>query len=107
MSASDRIYSYSLIILDNYHLADPDEAAEYEVGPFPSCEAALNHARGVIDGFAVEHARGKNADELYSGWAQYGETPVLATDDSDCAFSGSEYARQRFEEICGAGDSGS
>jgi hypothetical protein len=62
----------------------------------------VNHACGIIDTFASNHAAGQIADQLYSGWTQFGETPSLATEDPNCGFSGSDYARQRFEEIYGA-----
>ena len=99
MAAPDRDYNYALIVVDNFHLGDPDETDEYQAGPFPSCDAVLEHARGLIDAFAREHAAGITADELYKGWAQYGETPILVTNDPDCSFSGSDYARGRFEEL--------
>ena len=98
--AQTRRYAYSLIVVDNFHMGDPDDADEYEVGPFSTCEAAVNHARGIIDAFASEHAAGKTAADLYKDWAQYGETPIIATNDPGCRFSGSGYARQRFEELC-------
>ncbi len=52
MAESERDYNYSLIVVDNYHLGDPDETGEYETGPFINCCAAVQHARGLIDAFA-------------------------------------------------------
>ncbi len=101
MAGQDRGYSYSLIVVDNFHMGDIEEKDEYELGPFASCDEAAKHARGIIDAFARDQATGKNADELYRGWAQYGETPILATNDPDCTCSGREYARRRFEELHG------
>lgn len=97
MSTQNQQYTYTVTVLDNYHLGDTQQ--EYEAGPFASCEMALAYAHGRIDAFAEEHAAETSAEKLYSGWVQYGETPILVTDDPNCNFNGSDYARQRFNDV--------
>ena len=88
---------YTVRILDNFHFMDQNE--EYNSGDYVTYEEAVAKCKAILDDFLESaYQPGENAEQLYSTYVMYGETPVIwGPEPGD--FSSNDYARQRCEEI--------
>lgn len=94
------------MIDDNFHYGDEEE--RYQLGEFPTLEAAVDAARQVVDEYLRSAFQsGISADELHASYLMFGEDPFIVSTDpavSSVLFSARDYARLRCEEICRAPD---
>lgn len=91
---------FKVLVDDNYHFMDEDE--RYELGNFPTLEAAIAASKQIVDDFLLSGMKqGTTAKELYSGYVAFGEDPWVATGDGVRHFSAWDYAKRRCDEICG------
>ena len=80
-----------------------DESERYELGSYPTLEAAMQAAKGVVDSFLASECKpGMTADELYKLYMTFGDDAfVIGPEQSVINFSSWDYARERCEELCG------
>jgi hypothetical protein len=90
---------YTVMVYDNYHYMDHDEA--YRLGDFDTCEAAVAACKRMVDDFLHgEHKPGMPAGELWDIYTAFGDDPGILSPGDNCHFSAWDYARHRSEEIC-------
>lgn len=96
--------AYHVYVDDNFHFSDEDE--RHLSASFDNAEAALAHARKIVDDYlAANHKAGQAADDLYRSYGSFGEDPFIRCDDVavKIAFSAWTYAKERCNQICSAG----
>jgi hypothetical protein len=55
----------------------------------------------VVDDYLRSSIKpGIAAEELWAGYARFGEDPFIVSADEECVFSAWDYARQRCEALC-------
>ncbi len=70
---------FELFVDDNYHHMDKDE--RYLHGTYETYEEAVAAAKKIIDDFLAEvDCKKLTAEELFSGWAHYGDSPFIVGD---------------------------
>lgn len=89
---------FELFVDDNYHYMD--EQSRHRVGSFVSYKEALSKAKAIVDGFLERsHQPGMTSDELFQGYAGFGEDPFIVP-AGEPYFSAWDYARERCAELC-------
>ena len=89
---------FELFIDDNYHYTD--EQSRHRVGLFASYQEALSKAKAIVDQcLERSHQPGMTSDELFQGYAGFGEDPFILPAGEPC-FSAWDYARERCAELC-------
>ncbi len=89
---------FELFVDDNYHYMD--EQSRHRVGSFVSYKEALSKAKAIVDQFLKQgHQPGMTSDELFQGYAGFGEDPFIVPAGEPC-FSAWDYARERCAELC-------
>jgi len=92
-------HSYKVISDDNFH--HMDEPERYDVGEYSTCAEAIAASKKHIDDFLLPvHKAGMTTEELWALYRTFGDDAFIITTDTECRFSGWEYARQRCEELC-------
>lgn len=93
--------SFRVLVDDNFHYMDEDE--RYELGTFPTLDAAIEAAKAVVDDYlthALAQKPGMSADELFASYASFGEDPfVVGPGLNGVPFSARDYARKRCQEL--------
>jgi hypothetical protein len=88
---------YTIVIDDNFHFMDESES--YKSGEFDTYEEALGECKKILDDFLEDAVRpGDTADQLYSAFVMFGETPHIHGEKLG-KFSATNYARKRCTEI--------
>lgn len=96
---------YEVHAYNPFHLSG--ETERYRVGEFAECEPAVAACRKLVDDFlAARYRPGMTADELFALYQEGGPEPFILSDDPDCLFRATGYARERAAEICGSRSSG-
>ena len=94
--------TYKVLIDDNFHYMD--ESERYELGAFPTLEAALEASKKVVDDYLLSAYRpGMAASELAASYDSFGEDPfIIDTSGKEVGvlFSAWEYASRRSNEMC-------
>ena len=92
---------YKVLVDDNYHYMD--ESARYELGDFPTLDAAVEASRKIVDEYLLSAASSTGtADALMASYVQFGEDPyiiALGEKESGVLFSARDYARRRCAEL--------
>ncbi len=93
---------FRVLVDDNFHYRDHDE--RYELGKFPTSEAAIEAAQRVVDKFLMSNFhQGITAQQLFSSYTSFGEDPFVVCDGAEkVSFSAWDYARQRCHDLCNA-----
>jgi hypothetical protein len=77
---------FELFVDDNYHHMDEDE--RYLHGTYETYDEAVVAAKKIIDGFFAGTEQGKrSAEQLFSGWAQFGDNPFIVGDLTEAHIS--------------------
>jgi hypothetical protein len=91
---------YTVMVYDNYHYMNHDDAP-YRLGDFDTCEAAVAACKRMVDDFLhAEHKPDMPAGELWDIYTAFGDDPGILSPGDNCHFSAWDYARHRCEEIC-------
>ena len=95
--------TYKVFVDDNYHFMD--ESERYALGAYPTYELAVAACKRIVDEFFTNYDMDHmSAEEMFSGYVSYGESPFIAPEpDPDHFFSARAYAKQRCEEIAKQG----
>lgn len=98
--------SYRVFVDDNAHYMDEED--RYELGSFPTAEAAIEAARQIVDSYLISTFRaGMTSEQLFSSYTSFGEDPfIVGYDAKKVAFSAWDYARQRCKELCATATDG-
>ena len=90
--------TFQVFVDDNYHFMDEDE--RYELGSFPTKEAAVEAARRIVDDWLRSAYRpGMTAKQLFESYTSSGEDPFVVGEER-VTFSAWDYAKQRCNELC-------
>jgi len=91
---------FQVFVDDNFHYMDASE--RYRLGAFPTCEAAIEACRGIVDDYlGSTYKQGMTAAELWQSYISFGEDPfIVAPTGATCAFSAWDYARSRCQVLC-------
>jgi len=96
--------AYKVLVDDNFHYMD--ESERYELGVFPTLEAAIEASREIVDEYLRSvHQPGMTIETLLTSYLFFGEDPYIvatAGEATGVLFSARDYARQRCEEVCRA-----
>jgi hypothetical protein len=100
LSGSNLTASFVLYVADNFHYMD--ESKVYKKGPYPTFDAALAEAKGIVDQFLeAGYKPGMTAEDLYSQYTTFGDDPaIVGPGFEDLAFSAWDYAKERSAEMC-------
>jgi hypothetical protein len=94
--------TYKVFVDDNFHYMG--ESERYELGDFPTLEAAIEAARKIVDEYLVSALQsGVTPQALLANYLCFGEDPyivALVPAESGVLFSGRDYARGRCYELC-------
>jgi hypothetical protein len=94
--------TYKVLVDDNFHYMD--ESERYELGEFPTLEAAIEAARKIVDEYLVSALQsGVAAQALMANYLCFGEDPYivpLVPAESGILFSARDYARGRCDQLC-------
>jgi hypothetical protein len=76
--------TWRVLIIDNFHMHDADE--HYEIGGFPSLEAAREYCRR-FNHASLEHCRkpSMSAEDLVKQWLSFGEAASVIGDPEPMA----------------------
>jgi hypothetical protein len=101
----DRVaMGYKVLVDDNFHYMD--ESERYELGVFPSLEAAIEASKQIVDEYLRSaHQPGMTTEALLTSYLFFGDDPYIVTTAGEATgvlFSARDYARQRCEELCRA-----
>jgi hypothetical protein len=90
---------FQVFVDDNFHYMDENE--RYRDGAFPTCEAAIEACRRIVDEYLGSAYRpGMTAAELYQSYTMFGEDPfIISPSGATCAFSAWDYARLRCQAL--------
>jgi hypothetical protein len=88
-------YTYTVFVDDNYHHGD--ESERYKLGVYPTCEAATEACKEVVDEVLTTNLNFPG--DLLATWLMFGDDPFILTDDPACKFSARDYARQRVQSL--------
>jgi hypothetical protein len=73
---------FELFVDDNYHHMDEEE--RYLHGTYETYDEAVVSAKKIIDNFfANPECRKRTAEQLFSGWAHFGDNPFIVGDLSE------------------------
>jgi hypothetical protein len=97
---------FRVLVDDNFHYMD--ESERYEIGPYPTAEAALVAARSIVDNYLESAYRpGMTAEQLFESYASFGEDPFIVAEGAEkVAFSAWTYAKERCGALCSSSGSG-
>ena len=96
----ERSHTYKVIVDDNFHHMENGE--QYEYAELSSCAEAIAACKKIVDEFLLPaYKPGMVAEELWALYTAFGDDAFIVTEDTQCRFSGWEYARRRCEELCG------
>jgi|TARA_Y100000294_G_scaffold176094_1_gene197660 hypothetical protein len=90
---------FEVFVGDNFHFMDESEI--YRQGVYETYEEAVEVCKSIINDFFLNCDEDKTAEDLYGGYVQYGESPLIKPNPKNNSFSAPDYARQRCKEICG------
>ena len=94
--------TYRVLVDDNDHYMD--ESERYELGEFPTLDAAIGAARKVVDEYLESAMQsGVAMEELLASYLSFGEDPFIVAAspaEGGVVFSARDYARQRCEARC-------
>jgi hypothetical protein len=95
--------SFRVLVDDNFNYMN--ESERYELGSFPTLEAAIQAAQAVVDDYlanAIAQKPDITEDELFASYASFGEDPFIRSESqSGVLFSARDYARKRCRELKG------
>jgi hypothetical protein len=91
---------FQVFVDDNFHYMDATE--RYRQGAFPTCEAAIEVCRRIVDDYLLSaHKPGMTAEELWDSYVTFGEDPfIIVPEGETCPFSAWDYARSQCELLC-------
>jgi hypothetical protein len=96
--------AYKVLVDDNFHYMD--ESERYELGVFPTLEAAIEASKKIVDEYLLSaYQPGMTIGALLESYTFFGEDPYIvatAGEATGVLFSARDYARQRCEELCRA-----
>ena len=94
--------AYKVLVDDNFHYMD--ESERYELGVFPTLDAAIEASQRIVDEYLRSaYQPGMTTDALLTSYLFFGEDPYIvatAGEKSGVLFSARDYARRRCEELC-------
>ena len=94
--------SYKVLVDDNFHYMD--ESERYELGVFPTLDAAIEASQRIVDEYLRSaYQPGMTTDALLTSYLFFGEDPYIvatASEESGVLFSARDYAKRRCEELC-------
>ena len=94
--------AYKVFIDDNFHYMD--ESERYELGEFPTLEAAIEASKKIVDDYLLSAYRpGMAANELAASYVSFGEDPFIIDTlgkKIGVLFSAWDYASRRSNEMC-------
>jgi hypothetical protein len=96
---------FTVWVDDNYHFMD--KSYRYQiVDDYDTKDEAIAKCREIVESsIGTNHKKGKSAEELFSGWSMYGESPFIVSSFSispeykETIFSASEYAKEFCEKL--------
>jgi hypothetical protein len=96
----EQSHSYKVMVDDNFHHMENGE--QYLYAELSSCAEAVAACKKIVDDFLVpEHKPGMTAEELWAIYSAFGDDAFIVSEDTQCRFSGWQYARERCKELCG------
>jgi hypothetical protein len=100
-------WTYRVYVDDNFYYMDEEERYELRRS-FRDCKSAVAACQKIVDEFlAGSYKPGMTPEELWEGYAHFGEDPWISTEDPECrGFSSWDYARARCTEICDGREGG-
>ena len=99
---------YIVTVHDNFHQMEPDGNPGHRDGEFDTLEAAIAHAKELIDKCVADLysqlSKQPNQPEITAEYLSrqynaFGDTTYVVADDNVVHFSGWKYAEQRCTEI--------
>lgn len=94
--------TYKVFVDDNFHYMD--ESERYELGEFPTLEAAVVAAQKIVDEYLLSAFQpGITAQALFASYTSFGEDPYIVptpTQETGVLFSAWGYAQRRCDELC-------
>ena len=100
MSGAKR-HLYKVMVDDNFHYMD--ESERYRLAEFYSCAEAIVACKKLVDDYLRSaYTPGMTPDQLLTSYLMFGEDPFIITADDQCSFSARDYARERYEALCGS-----
>ena len=94
--------TYKVFVDDNFNYMD--ESERYELGEFPTLDAAIEVAQQIVDKYLVAtYEPGMTSDALFDSYTSFGDDPFVhdaAGNPGEVLFSAWEYAQQRCDELC-------
>lgn len=91
---------YAIIVYDNYHAHDPDEA--YAIAGIETAEEALEKCRSIV-GWSLEEGAepGRTAQDIIGYFKMFGDTPILRCPEGKpgVRFSALAYANEVAERF--------
>jgi hypothetical protein len=94
--------TYKVFIDDNFHYMD--ESERYELGEFPTLDAAIAASRKIVDEYLLSaYKPGMTAHALYRSYTSFGEDPFIvavSSNETGVLFSAWDYAKSRCDELC-------
>lgn len=98
----DQLPHYKVLVDDNFNYMD--ESERYELGEFPTLDAAIEASQRIVDEYLASACQpGMTADALLTSYLMFGEDPFIIATESEqggVLFSARDYARRRCEEMC-------
>ena len=93
-------HSYTVIVSDNFH--HRDESAEYALGEFGTCDAAITACKRIVDDYLLSTYKPcMAAEELWRLYTSFGDDAfIVSAGGEQCRFSAWDYARKRCAELC-------
>jgi hypothetical protein len=88
---------YTVFVDDNFHYMD--ESERYKQGEFTDCASAVAACKKIVDEFLATCGFNRTEADLYLQYVTFGEDPWISSDDSECKFSGWNYARERAKAL--------
>ena len=92
---------FTIFVDDNFHFMD--ESERYELGVFPTLEAALTTAQKIVEEYLQSaYVPGMTSQELYASYQSFGEDPFIIADPplgTGILFSAWDYAKLRCDEL--------
>ena len=96
-------------IVEGLIKAGEGEGSVRRIAECNTLEDAISTAQQIVDNFlAAWHYNGRTAEELFSKYEQFGEVPIIFSDDESTinvtAFNHIQYAKMRCGLLCIASD---
>jgi hypothetical protein len=88
---------YTVFVDDNFHYMD--ESKPYRLGEFEDCSSAVEACKKIVDEFFGTCSLDNNDAEIFKQYTFFGEDPWILSVDSECKFSGWNYARERAKAL--------